>query len=400
MKVCIVPYNLLAYMQGGGYAWLYYNWSLGMQANGCEVLWLEASFWRNPDLPAAEVVQRLRTLRAGFDRIGLKARVALILSEADRERLRGMEDVLAELTVPFEAVEDADLLLNFNYSLGEDILRRFKRTALVDVDPGLLQIWIRTGGVTPAGHDLYFTIGETVGMPGARFPDCGVRWHYTPPAVALPAWPVTAADARAPYTTISSWWGQDEWVEFGDESYSNDKRVSFLDYVDLPSMTAAPLELALCLGDDEDEDRQMLATKGWRVRHAFDVSATPEQYRAYIQNSRGEFSCAKPSCMRLANAWISDRTLCYLAGGKPAIVQHTGLSRFLPDREGLLRFRTPDEAASALSEVEARYEWHCRQARKLAEEYFDAQKVARKVLERAMECRPGVEPRQALGSLA
>src|SRR5947199_7750161 len=29
---------------------------------------------------------------------------------------------------------------------------------------------------------------------------------------------------------------------------------------------------------------------------------------------------------KLRNAWVSDRTLCYLASGKPAVIQHTGAS--------------------------------------------------------------------------
>jgi hypothetical protein len=382
MKVCVVPYNLLAYVQGGGYAWVYNNWSLGLQANRCDVIWLEGSFYQS-DMAAAEVVQRLQSLRASWDAIGLRAGIALILSDTDRERLRSVSEELAELTVPLEAaIVETELLLNFNYSLDGELLGRFRRTALIDVDPGLLQIWISTGGVQPAEHDLYFTIGETVGTPAARFPDCGLRWHYTPPPVSLPAWPLTPADATAPYTTVSNWWG--EWVEFGDESYCNDKRASFLEYLDLPSRTAAPLELALCLGEDEDEERHLLENMGWKIRHALDVSSTPEHYRAYIQQSRGEFSCAKPSCMRLSNAWISDRTLCYLASGKPVVVQYTGPSGFLPDGDGLFRFRNPDEATAALCAVESRYAWHCRQARKLAEEHFDAQKVARHVLERAL----------------
>ena len=107
-------------------------------------------------------------------------------------------------------------------------------------------------------------------------------------------------------------------------------------------------------------------------------------YRDYIQKSRGEFSCAKPSCMRLANAWISDRTLCYLASGKPAVVQHTGPSGFLPDGEGLFRFRTPDEAAQALRAVESDYDRHAAAARALAEAHFDAGRVVGRVLERAL----------------
>ena len=179
---------------------------------------------------------------------------------------------------------------------------------------------------------------------------------------------------------MSSWWGR--WVLSGSESYCNDKRTSFLEYVELPSRTSRRLELALALGGAQEE-RQSLERHGWIVREASQVSATAEQYRAYIQGSRGEFSCAKPSCMRLATAWISDRTICYLASGKPAVVQHTGPSRFLPDAHGLFRFHDLDEAAAALEAVEANYERHARAARVLAAEHFDAEKVLASVLDRA-----------------
>src|SRR5207244_8204011 len=128
-----------------------------------------------------------------------------------------------------------------------------------------------------------------------------------------------------------------------------------------------------------------LEQRGWKVRHAWDVPSTRGQYRYYSQQSRGEFSCAKPSCMLHQNAWISDRTLCYMASGKPAVVQHTGPSRFLPEAEGLFRFRTMDEAVRAFAAVEAEYERHCRLARALAEEYFDGRRVVGRVLERALD---------------
>src|SRR5207247_4166830 len=124
------------------------------------------------------------------------------------------------------------------------------------------------------------------------------------------------------------------------------------------------LELAVNLGPDGDEcvirERDALMAHGWRLRKAHVVASTPWAYQRYIQDSRGEFSCAKPSCLNLQNAWISDRTLCYLASGKPAVVQHTGPSRFLPDADGLFRFRSIEEAAHALSAAESDYEGHCR----------------------------------------
>jgi hypothetical protein len=87
--------------------------------------------------------------------------------------------------------------------------------------------------------------------------------------------------------------------------------------------------------------------------------------------------------VKLQNAWVSDRTLCYLASGKPAIVQHTGPSAILPDAEGLFRFTTPDQAATHLEFVLADYARQCRLARALAEEHFDASRVVPLLLSRA-----------------
>jgi hypothetical protein len=66
------------------------------------------------------------------------------------------------------------------------------------------------------------------------------------------------------------------------------------------------------------------------------------------------------------------------------VVQHTGPSRFLPDAAGLFRFRDLAEAARGLEAVAADYDRQCRLARALAEEFFDARKVARRVLEQAL----------------
>jgi hypothetical protein len=87
----------------------------------------------------------------------------------------------------------------------------------------------------------------------------------------------------------------------------------------------------------------------------------------------------------MQNAWVSDRTLCYLASGKPAIVQHTGNSRFLPDAEGLFRFSTIEEAAQQLETVAADYDRQSRLARSLAEQYFDARHVTSQLLEQALD---------------
>jgi hypothetical protein len=372
--VCVVPVDTLGYLHGGGgHLWAYLSWALGLRALGCRVLWLD---WLPSAAAARERQAAVLEFQRSLQRHDLVLAVDLLSGEA---RPAALDAVCPGL----EAAAEADLLLNLRYGLGADVVRRFRRSALVDIDPGLLQVWMHEGHIDVAPHDRYFTIGETVGRPGSRIPDTGHPWRYTPRPIFLDAWPPTPAPAGAPYTTVSNWWG--EWLAWDGEVLPNDKRTSFFEVMDLPARVEVPLELALTLAEGDVIDRAMLEGKGWRVRRAWDVCATADHYRAYIQSSRGEFSCAKPSCMRLANAWISDRTLSYLASGKPAVVQHTGPSRILPDAAGLLRFRDADDAARCLAAAEADHDRHARAARALVEEHFDAVRVMAGVLEAALD---------------
>jgi hypothetical protein len=278
----------------------------------------------------------------------------------------------------------ADLLINFHYSMDQALFSRFRRTALVDIDPGLLQFWVSNKQLSLPHHDFYFTIGETVGTAAALFPDCGLQWKHIRPGVFLDLWPYGYNGRSEAFTTVSSWWGKEYVSDGKDVLFENNKRVTFLDFIELPQHTSQPLELALSFGDDEEQERQRLEQFGWRVQHAFSVASAPDVYQRYIQESRGEFSCAKPSCMYFQNAWISDRTLCYLASGKPAVVQDTGPSSFLPSGEGLFRFSTMDEAVRAFEIINGEYEKNCRAARDIAEECFDARDSVRTILETAL----------------
>jgi hypothetical protein len=375
LTICLAPAHTIAYPNGGGHFWVYLQWALGLRALGCEVIWLEQI---DPAEPVEETQRNVTIVRERLARWDLANGLAFTTPAGATP-----PGDVATGALDFETVAQADLLLNLWHSLPAEVVRRFRRSALIDTDPGLLQTWMTNGSVNVAPHDVYFTIGETVGTPRARCPDCGVQWIYTPVPVFLPEWPAVPPDGAAAYTTVAHWWGGK--FEHDGTTFWNEKRVAFLDYLELPARARVPLEVAVCLAQCFDEFRQLMEPKGWRVREAWDVSSTLEAYRAYIQRSRGEFSCAKPAYVRLETAWVSDRTLCYLSSGRPAIVQHTGRSKFLPDGEGLFRFRDLDEAAAALCAAEADYEYHCRQARALVEEHFDARRVVARVLERALE---------------
>jgi hypothetical protein len=378
--------STLTYPEGGGHFWVYLNWALGLRSLGCRVVWLEGC---DPRMQAHSIRPKLAGLRNRLQPYGFDQSIALC-SASDEQELS--VDATASC-VSLEEAAHADLLLNLAYAGCGSAIRRFRRTAMIDLDPGLLQTWVTNRQMRLPRHDIFFTIGETVGRSG-NIPDLDIAWRYTPPCVALDWWPVCPAPADAPFTTVSHWRAS-EWFFMDGEQRRNDKRAGFLPYLDVPHRTTQRMELALCLRADEElrlhadeeEERQVLLQHGWEVRHSHAVAKTPWDYQRYIQRSRGEFSCAKPSCVYLQNAWVSDRTICYLASGKPAVVQHTGPSRSLPDAGGLFRFRDPDEAVRCLELVAANYEQECRNARRLAEERFDARHVARRVLEDSMACK-------------
>jgi hypothetical protein len=372
--VVISPYAVAGFPADGGHFWVYAQYTQGLQQLGCEVIWLERIPEELPDSVTATFFDRM-------EHYGLGGNAFLYRDERE---------------VPEAIARRADLLLNFDQRVDPAVLARFRRTALVDIDPGLLQFWMATGQLEIASHDVHLTIGETVGTAAARFPDAGRAWVYTPPPVCLEAWPFSHDPSCEAFTTVSTWWGGDdkggEWVTDGDSLvYENSKRVSFLRFVELPCLTPQPLELALALGEggseeggEQPSDRKALERRGWRLRDAQEVARSPQLYADYIRGSRGEFSCVKPSCLRFENAWISDRTLCYLASGKPVVVQDTGPSSFLPDGEGLFRFSSLEEAAEALAQVNDDYEHQCRAAREIAEAYFDSKRVLAGILDAAL----------------
>jgi hypothetical protein len=384
----ISVYKVANFPDGGGHFWVYMQYVQGLRRLGCEVYWLE-QFQRAAD-PEREAYV-LANFFERMKRFGLEGKTLLYAVDRDQEGGAGAFRFVGCTSSEAEAVlRQADLLLNFHYAIDSRLLGGARRTALVDIDPGLLQFWMSTGQLAVPPHDRYLTTGETVGTAAARFSDCGLPWIHIRPPVCLDLWPFSGPPSEA-FTTVSSWLTTDflKVTENGTTVLrENTKRIAFLRFLDLPHHTSQPLELALYLVDKDAAERARLERHGWRVRHSREVAGSPEAYRAYIQQSRGEFSCAKPSCMDFQNAWISDRTLCYLASGKPAVVQHTGPSAYLPNGEGLFRFTTLEEAAGALEAVNADYERHCRAAREIAGSCFDAEQVVARILNETLGSKP------------
>jgi hypothetical protein len=227
------------------------------------------------------------------------------------------------------------------------------------------------------GHDVHFTLGANVGCVGCAVPTGPITWLPTRPPIVLD---LLAAAATTPtrdvLTTVGSWQAHAVDIEVEGIAYLG-KEVELLRYLDLPSVSPLAIELAL----NGDAPAQKLVAHGWRLASADRVSADPWTYRDYVVSSLGEWSVAKHAYVASASGWFSGRTACYLAVGRPAVVQDTGFD--VPTGEGLFAFRTIPDAIAAISEIATDPQRHAEAARALAAEYFDARRVLTDMVERA-----------------
>jgi hypothetical protein len=224
-----------------------------------------------------------------------------------------------------------------------------------------------------ATHTHHFTYGENLGASDCPIPLQEFQWRPTRPPVVLDLWEARFDPAAECFTTVGTWKNVDKDIRFAGETYYWSKHVNFLRFLDLPRLTSQPLELALEHGGAETA--RTLSEKGWRLTDAYEKSRDIDSYQAHIYASRGEFTVAKDLVVRTYCGWFSDRSVCYLAAGKPVVTQETGFSKFVPTGRGLFGFSTPEEAAAAIDEVNRDYADHCRAARDTAAAYFGSHDV-------------------------
>jgi hypothetical protein len=360
------------YPEGGGNFWVPLQYLLGLRTLGVDAWWLEY-VWGGAD--PADARRRIDIFRGHLERLGVADRVAVVFfPDHGRDDPPGRAVHLGLDAAALRARARDGLLLNLANSVPRPLRAAFARTALLDIDPGPFQLWARESDLGVGSHDAHLTIGQNLGAPDSPVALGGLDWRRVWPAVHLPAWPAQGGAGGARYTTVTQWW-TNQYAVVDGETYDCNKRTGFLEVLDLPARAGLTLELAANLHPDEVEDRALLARHGWRLVEPAEVAGTPEAFRRYVQGSRGEFSAAKPAYVRARSGWVSDRTICYLASGRPCVVEATGAERHLPASAGLRFYRTLEEAADALRAVEADYAAAARAARALAEEVF-ASRVA------------------------
>jgi hypothetical protein len=357
----------------GGHAWVFLQYLLGFQRLGYEVLFVDR-LTAEMLPPGASTDEGLRWVEETLGAHGLGDNYAVLLDDGESAG-RPREQVV-------EHLRSSTLLIDVMGFLGEeDLSAAAPRTLFLDIDPGFPQMWQELGLHASFGsHDAYATVGLRVGKEGSRVPTCGIEWINTPQPVVLEHWPTTPPGSA--YTSVASWRGPFGPIEFEGENFGL-RAHQMRRFAELPSRAGVPMELALEIEAADRGDEELLRAGGWSVVSPLQVAASAEDYRRYVQNSRAEVGVAKDMYVRSRGGWLSDRSICYLAGGKPVLAQATGFELEVETGAGLLSFATPEEAAAAVVEVEADYGRHSRAARELAEERFDSDRVLAELLETA-----------------
>lgn len=380
MAARIVIAGSLAQKPGqAGHTWQFLQYVLGFRRLGWEVLFLDhlgdSSCRDAHGRPcAAESSTGAQYLAEVMGAFGLGDCYSLALDDGrhlgvDRRRALGF---LAE----------AELMINvMGFLDDEELLGAARRRVFLDTDPGFGQMWRELGLADVfAGHDDHVTIGERIGRPDCEIPTCGLRWITSPQPVVLDQWPAAPVRPRPVFTTVASWRGAYGPIDYGGRRYG--LRVhEFRRFAQLPRASGADFELALHLPAEECADEKLLRDGGWSLEEPRRVAATPSTYREYIQRSMAELMVAKGMYVESRSGWFSERSICYLASGRPVLAQDTALDGLLPLGEGLLTFTTLDEAVAGVESIRSDYPRHAAAARSLAEEHFDSDRVLSSLLD-------------------
>jgi hypothetical protein len=281
------------------------------------------------------------------------------------------------------ALSDADVLVNLS---GVTVLRdehlRIPVRVYLETDPVLPQIEVAQGREFTidflAAHTHHFSYGENFGAPDCLVPIERFEYGPTRPPIVLDWWASGAQELdgdRRPFTTIANWRQSSKDIEWNGELLRWSKHAEFERFIGLAERIRTPIELALAFPPEDSATVAQFQAAGWGIRPARPLSQDLDSYRDFVRGSRGEFSVAKAQNILLRSGWFSDRTACYLAAGKPAIVQDTGFDCALPTGEGLLKFSTIDEAVVAFEAVEADYARHALAAREIAAGHLRAEAV-------------------------
>ena len=369
---------LAGYLVGfplGGMVWCMLHYLAALSRLGCEVLFLEdSSTWSYPYDP--------RTRTWGVDSSYARSLMDRLFAAycpgvrwAYVSELEGRVHGLSRGELD-RTLARADCLLNLSGILPlRQEYARIPARAFIDTDPVFTQAKAANDPGTLdylKAHDHHFTYGYLLPRGETPVPLLGLDWKPVLPPVLLDCWTPRPGPGGA-WTTLGTWDVKSREIEIGGVRYSWRKSREFEKVIELPKrLPGETFELAF---GDMKEDGERFAAHGWTISDGLGISADVDSYRDFISASRGEFSAAKEQNVALRSGWFSDRSACYLAAGRPVIIQDCGIGDYLPVGQGLFVYRSIEDIVEAVGRVAAEPERHRAAARRLAEEHFEATAV-------------------------
>lgn len=377
----VVVLGLMGQYPLAGMAWQVLHYVLGFRRLGCDCIYVENS-GAPPYSPrrfalAEDARENVRFLRDTFRRFELAGAWAYYDCISERWFGMGREQAADRLAT-------ADVIVNLcGSTLPEPGAPRRGCLVYLETDPVLEQVKLASGDPDTRAmleaHDVHFTYAWNLGAPTCPLATGDIEWRRTHPPVLADLWE-SPPRPRGAWRTVATYHNQGRDVVIDGRTYLWSKRPSFERVLDLPRRTGESLELALAAPESV---RERFRAHGWSVRDPYPISRGAARYRRWIQAAKGEFSVEKQSVTALRTGWFSDRSVCFLAAGRPCVIEDTGFGTRLPAGAGLVAWSSVDEAAAALEAVARDYDRHARAARALAREYFEASVLLPALLEAA-----------------
>jgi hypothetical protein len=373
----------------GGVAWDYFQYFLGFARLGFDVFYYEDS-WSWPYHPLERRFTPDGTYSATFIDNFVNTYAPHLSKKWHYFHLHEKSFGMTRASFG-EISKSADFFLNISGACQiPDTLSPRCVKIFLDTDPGYNQImlserfsWsenIEQWCASVLAHDRYFTYAENIHGSDSLIPTVGLNWTTTRMPIIRDLWERIAdftAPKDCPWTTVMTWNAFKGKLMYQGVEYKS-KDGEFEKLIELPRHVTVPLKIAV---GGVNAPLQWLSDNGWKVVDAPESTLTPQQYRKFIAQSRGEFSISKHVYVATHSGWFSCRSACYLAAGRPVVVQDTGFSSIIPVGEGLFSFTTMEEASRAIQEAESKYAFHSKAARVIAEDYFDSDKILSQLIE-------------------
>jgi hypothetical protein len=380
----IVVLHLAIRFPFAGVVWQLLHHLIGLRALGLEVYYIEDhgayTYDAIAQTPTPDSTNNLKLVGGVLDRFGFGGRWAFRDSTTD-DYIGMAKDKCLKL------IRESDAVINL-CGASEPREEHFASPMMIylETDPGVFQVQIERrvpiAMLNVAAHKLFFTYAANIGQPDCRVPTGGLTWHPTRPPVLLDEWhPGVGSASPLAFTTVGTWRNKGNDIEVGGTTYYWSKHLNFAKVLDVAGRAGQPIELATDINSGPDYERAIAG--GFTFRPVVPMSLDIDDYREYIASSRGEFTVSKDLYVRTRSGWFSDRTVCYLAAGRPTITQFTGFEKYIPSGTGLLGFDDADGAVEAIRVVNSDYPRHAKAAREVAHEYFDALKLLDEIAEKA-----------------